>query len=1116
MSKRTIPAVVLVCGLIWASTATAATDATPRTAEQMYQQFLQQVQSEDYEGALQTYRRLDPLQLPRDKQTNLHQTVMEIERRLTGETADPAQLLREAEADMSARRFNRAAERYSQVAGSDRATPQQRSTAEAGLASARRQLSMRLEEARQNIARAEAALTRGEVARARTLLSEVQASGLALGRFDTQHMASLIRRVEEIEQRRMPVNEVNGNDEPAQRPADLTNGWDDVPLENDRLAEAPRENDLPVPAGNGEAPTANGEAAAQVEPTPATEERPDPIARAQSQRLVAEGRQALAQDIPNPRLAAEKFRHAMQVDPTNRDAARELQTVQRDYGDVTVRRDLSDVQTEAVRLGIQRTLVEYNDRMEEARARLREGEFDAATRLVSEARIALDRNPNVPRDQYAALVQRASDLRVSIDRSREQREAERLAERDADADRIARLEELQGQARHREQVYSQLSRANQLRMQQRYDEAIELVDQALFLDPTNLPARFFRDTLEESRNMALLRSHRIRRDQYIHRHHVENLEATTPHDELVTFPSDWRELSIRRWRGLADAEVESEADLRTQNTLQMTTVTLLDEERPLDDMIREFRDTSGLNILPNWAEIEQFFRRDDTVRVPLRNVPMDRALRLVLENASPELGYVIEDGIVRISSLDDLRGRLELQTYDVRDMLFPPRDHDAPAVGELGGTGTGTGTGAGGGGAGGGLFGGGFGGDPGDPQQVMEDAVQELRTLIEQTVGRVGDWELGSGEISHRQGVLIVRTTAANHREIRQLLGRLRATQADQIHLEARFLTVTQNFLHEVGIDLDINIQNTGRWGDVGIAQDSFGMTARPQTGLPGGFGPAALPTYQVFQGDPGDPEADPPVPASGAFDPIRGFVGSGRALDLSAAYLDDVEVTLLLRATQASRTSVNLSAPRITFFNGQQVYITIASRQDYIGNLSPVSGTAGADTDIDSADSGVSLTVRGTISADRRFVTLDIFPRVFDADLSNQQTVQQGVPATGTGTGVIGGEVGEPGVIENTVTLPQRDQTELRTTVSVPDRGTLLLGGQRLVREIEVESGVPILSKIPILNRLFSNKTTVKDEQTLLILVKPTIIIMDELEDLNFPGLLDNPRAFRVGRAMQ
>jgi len=88
------------------------------------------------------------------------------------------------------------------------------------------------------------------------------------------------------------------------------------------------------------------------------------------------------------------------------------------------------------------------------------------------------------------------------------------------------------------------------------------------------------------------------------------------------------------------------------------------------------------------------------------------------------------------------------------------------------------------------------------------------------------------------------------------------------------------------------------------------------------------------------------------------------------------------------------------------------------------------------------------------------------------------------------------------TVEEPTTDTTIVETTARVPDGGTLLLGGQTIAGEIETEIGPPIVSKIPFLKRLFTNVSTAKDEQVLLILVKPTIILSQEAEAKRFPML--------------
>jgi len=98
---------------------------------------------------------------------------------------------------------------------------------------------------------------------------------------------------------------------------------------------------------------------------------------------------------------------------------------------------------------------------------------------------------------------------------------------------------------------------------------------------------------------------------------------------------------------------------------------------------------------------------------------------------------------------------------------------------------------------------------------------------------------------------------------------------------------------------------------------------------------------------------------------------------------------------------------------------------------------------------------------------------------------------ATNTFTGVVGtGATSTVGWEE-----PVVEYTDIMTRVVVPDRGTVLLGGLTLTAEREVESGVPVLSKVPLLGRLFSNRSEVKDKQILLVLVKPTIILKEEIE---------------------
>jgi general secretion pathway protein D len=175
---------------------------------------------------------------------------------------------------------------------------------------------------------------------------------------------------------------------------------------------------------------------------------------------------------------------------------------------------------------------------------------------------------------------------------------------------------------------------------------------------------------------------------------------------------------------------------------------------------------------------------------------------------------------------------------------------------------------------------------------------------------------------------------------------------------------------------------------------------------------------------------------------------------------------------------------------------VLVATQRSYVSDLNPVvgQGAVGFDPVISIVQTGVLLDVQATVSSDRKYVTLTLRPTL--SRLLALVTFPIG------GSFSQGDAATQPLFATGNIQQPELQITQVRTTVSVPDGGTLLLGGQTLSAEIEREEGVPILSKIPFLKRLFTNRSTAKDDQVLLILVKPTIIIQREREAEQFPGL--------------
>src|SRR5690606_33518521 len=141
----------------------------------------------------------------------------------------------------------------------------------------------------------------------------------------------------------------------------------------------------------------------------------------------------------------------------------------------------------------------------------------------------------------------------------------------------------------------------------------------------------------------------------------------------------------------------------------------------------------------------------------------------------------------------------------------------------------------------------------------------------------------------------------------------------------------------------------------------------------------------------------------------------------------------------------------RLTFTNGQTANIFVVTQQAFVSDLQPVVGESavGFDPEVSVASEGVTMLVEGVISADRRYVTLNMDAGVARIDGFAEQSV----------SAVAGGQLVDSADVASFIQLPTITVTRVRTTVTVPDEGTVLLGGQRLITEVEVETGVPVLS---------------------------------------------------------
>ena len=377
------------------------------------------------------------------------------------------------------------------------------------------------------------------------------------------------------------------------------------------------------------------------------------------------------------------------------------------------------------------------------------------------------------------------------------------------------------------------------------------------------------------------------------------------------------------------------------------------------------------------------------------------------------------------------------------------------------------------------------GGQGGAAQADFDTLINLIKSTIEPLSW---DDQGGSGTIQPFPGnlSLVVSATQQVHEEIRDLLEQLRKSQDLQVTIEVRMITLTDNFFERIGIDFDFEIDDNV---DSNLIEDDSGPSA--MFGLDS-QGPT-IDLDLVF--DQNDAYASA-IPQFGAYD-------AGTAAQFGFAILSDIEVFFLLEAAQGDTRSNVLTAPKVTLFNGQTASVSDLSQRPFVTGLTPVVGdfAVAHQPIIVVLGEGTTMSVQAVVSEDRRFVRLTLVP--FFSRIGNvEEFTFDGETTTSSGETVLdddGNPVNRNNQVQTsrgtTVQLPTFNFTSVSTTVSVPDGGTVLLGGIKRLAEGRSERGVPMLAQLPYISRLFKNVGIGRDTESLMMMVTPRIIIQEEEE---------------------
>lgn len=683
---------------------------------------------------------------------------------------------------------------------------------------------------------------------------------------------------------------------------------------------------------------------------------------------------------------------------------------------------------------------------------------------------------------------------------------------------------------------------NTLLDEQRYAEAERIAKQAKELDPD---AEVVQNLLWQSRFVRRMQEAMAIKDLkeqgfYEQMREVDRASAGFNDGEPYQFTdaTTWAEMSDVR-RGFRDQDRRMTPEEMEIQRSMSNKVDVKFEDRPLAEVMDILSELSGVPIVldPVGMAVEGV-TSDTPVTIRLnQQISLRSALNLIL--SSLRLSYVIQDEVLRITSEQARDSNTYARVYNVGDLVIPipnfvpgyntglagaikyaheslgyggstvpmgrvpltvaskeaPENTNASVLAQMGAHGMLPSLGSqqqqpmgfGPGGMGGAAM--------ADFDTLIELITSTIAPSTWDDVGGAGAIEPFPVNLS-----LVISQTQEVHEQIADLLDQLRRLQDLQVTIEVRFITLNDNFFERIGIDFDFSIddnvdvdlirgsERTGGLGDDTGKSAVFGLTET---------GPTTTLDLEFTQGSFGAT-----IPQFGNFD-------AGAAANFGFAILSDLEVFFLLQASEGDQRTNVLQAPKVTLFNGQTASVQDFSSQPFVTSIIPVVGdfAAAQQPVIVVLNEGTQLNVQAVVSSDRRFVRLTLVPffsRIGPVDeftFEGRTTTNSGSIVTDPETGEQIGRDDEIQIREGTtVQLPTFIFTTVSTTVSVPDGGTVLLGGIKRLSEGRVERGVPMLSKVPYINRLFKNIGIGRETESLMMMVTPRIIIQEE-EELNQTG---------------
>lgn len=757
-------------------------------------------------------------------------------------------------------------------------------------------------------------------------------------------------------------------------------------------------------------------------------------------------------------VAKENLKLALRYDPEMKEAVKLLEQVQGLLGERPDRvRTFFESALKEQKIKVQQRKIEMENLIAKGRELLDKGEFREAL------------------DKFEASLQIHRWMPYQMEFPEIKREAQKLydetkkkAAREAIEDRKRRQEKAQKEAIVRlvkerdfeqariEGLFDRLKNAYYNKSD--FELARKLADEILSIDVNNkLAWEWKHDAIakKHAQNEAKMRL----KDAEEMKNLEEHIHASLiPQTRLIEYPDNWLETVKNRTAPTVGFEEKPEWKRNIMAQMERK-VTFDFLETPLEQVVQFLQRVTGITIVLDPAALV------DDMGTP---VPRNVTLRVDNMRFSSALNWILRLTDLRMSLRDEaiymgkeVDTEAILRIYDVRDLTIQPADMPGPDIQLVSGEPD--------------ISIGSIGGDMGGVE--VADLIDLIKSSVAPEIWLSDDSRVG---IEEQAGKLVATAPERVHELIQQLLDNFRQQNVLQVNVVARFLSVHNDFVDDIGVQINNWNTSTGEIPGVGNIFTPHGIGT-----INGAAGSNSFTEFEIRDND-----------SLGPWD--LGFVGpdstyyarmtqdSGVGEILTGLWFNysvdgSIQADFILHAMEASRKGRLLSAPRLTVFNNQRAHIMVVIQHAYIRDVTPVVAerSSSFDPEIDTFTTGTVLDVRPTVSSDRRYITLEVRPtqaKLYTQDIKTYEV-------TGTGATAI-------------IEMPEIEIHRVRTNAVIPDRGTIILGGLSSVWQDHLRQGIPFLSHIPFIGRLFGRDVTADQRETLLMLITCSITMFKELEE--------------------